>query len=180
MDINGNIWLSTRQAAARLGYPLESSTVSSTGTKVEEPVEVSLGVGLLDPFDLAAGPVREPHPRHPSPCGCIPPHGGPTSHRPVPPDVAILRRSQLPKGYVQSGYVGGIPIKRATPQAADQDICGGDDRTRTGDPLLAKHARLGALTWGDAVKPSLTCEFGYALLTGVERHRAISRGLAAA
>ncbi|MGH9222414.1 MAG: hypothetical protein ACRD2W_01110 [Acidimicrobiales bacterium] len=41
-----------------------------------------------------------------------------------------------------SGHAVGTPTDPAEvtgdPQARDQDFCGGDDRTRTGDPLLAK------------------------------------------
>jgi hypothetical protein len=31
-----------------------------------------------------------------------------------------------------------LPLRPPTHQALDQRFCGGDDRTRTGDPLLAK------------------------------------------
>jgi len=45
-------------------------------------------------------------------------------------------------GTAPGGHVGGTPrgSEPATddPQRPDQHICGGDDRTRTGDPLLAK------------------------------------------
>jgi hypothetical protein len=45
-------------------------------------------------------------------------------------------------------------------RARDEYFCGGDDRTRTDDPLLAKHDQRGALTCDDSLKPPLTCDFG--------------------
>ncbi len=70
------------------------------GPQGEQLVEVGLGVGLLDPLDLATGAVREADPGHPPLLRLVPADAGLPGHRNTP-DVA-----NLSKGYVQSGYVG--------------------------------------------------------------------------
>ena len=103
------------------------------GPQRQQLVEVVLGVGLLDPLDLPARAVGEPHPRHPPALRLVPPHRRPLRH----PDH--LRRSQRSRE-ATSNWLRRSRITRSSSLEVPltRSFQGGGDGTRTHDPLLAK------------------------------------------
>jgi hypothetical protein len=53
---------------------------ASSARNARQLVEITLGVGLVDAFDFAAGSVREPDPCHPPLLAFVPPHGRALGH----------------------------------------------------------------------------------------------------